>query len=185
MLPTSAKRRVAYTPPWREEEDPKPVYTLRTPTVEDRAEFNMALAERKAFYVTRSQFCGEARKAVEALDPGNKADLLALLDRVAEIPEGAAIEGDDADQMGGLEDALIESWPAYARLVNANRRWGAFMPVIAARMFLVGWKHGPDGTDRIGTLTDDDRMAIPPADMMAIGWKAVSLMTVSVEQKNA
>jgi hypothetical protein len=184
MLPTSSKRRISFTPPWREEEENKPIYTLRVPTIEDRAQFNSELADRKAYFVTRGQFCAEARRAVEAMDPPNKDDLLALLERISSVPDNETIPEADGEQMAALEDVLTDQWPAYKRMASAAGRWTQFMPVLAARMFLVGWKNGPDGKDRIGTLSDEDRMLIPNAELISIGWKAVSLMTVTAEQKN-
>ncbi len=182
MLPVSAKRRVAFTPPWREQEEPKPVYFLRVPTVEDKAEFNCALLERRARFVGRAEFCAEMRRAVEVLEPANAGELLAMIERAVQVPDLEPLPADDKPVMDELEAMLQELWPAYARLVSANTRWYQFMPVLAARLFLTGWQNGPDGQARTG-LDDAARSMLPPDDLMAIGLKAFSLMRVGKDQE--
>jgi hypothetical protein len=184
MLPISSKRRVAFTPAGREAEEPKPVYFLRVPTIEDKVEYGLALANpRPAGLVTRSQFCAEARKVIAALAPGNMGELMELLDRVAEVEDIKPIEGVDAEQFGSLEEWLMANHEPYAKLVERNQRFWALAPVLAAKMFLVGWTSGPDGQDRVASAIDDDaRNMIPEPDLRAIGWKAWQMMHVSEAQ---
>lgn len=184
MLPVSTKRRIPFTPAWREAEEPKPVYHLRIPTTDDRTEFNCALGERRARVVFRAEFMAEARKAIAEIEPPNTAAIMALIERVAAVAEPAPLSDADAAAIGEVEDVLAEVWPPYARLLSANTRWNAFMPTLAARMFLVGWQNGPDGTDRVaGSLDEDARMAIPQADLVAIGLKCFEMLTLTGAQR--
>jgi hypothetical protein len=183
MLPLSAKRRIAFTPEWREQEEPKPIYFLRVPTIEDRTEFGCQLLEKRARLVLRAEFVAEARRAIAAIEPDNAGDISALLDRVKAVVEPDPLPDEDAVQLAALESVLVEQWPPYARLVAANTRWSEYMPTLACRMFLTGWQNGPDGQDRAsGGLDDAARMLIPRLDMVAIGLKAFQLMTLSEAQ---
>ena len=184
MVILTAKGFERFTP-----EGSSVTYLIRIPTLGTKASFRRHCVAAGIQIWPKRELCRRAAITLRDVNPDN---LDSLLDLVAEV-EAAAEDGAD------LAEATLTAWteisqqlrrfdPGFAGLVADNQHWTQLAPVIAARCFLAGWegidlafKRGIDGL-----VPEDLLERIPEADLIAIGWRALQLMTpTGAQEKNS
>jgi len=165
------------------------VYLIRIPTLGLKASFRRHCVAAGIQIWPKRELC---RRAAITLREANPDNLDSLLDLVAEV-EAAAEDGADLGEATltawtGLSQELRRFDPGFAGLVADNQHWTQLAPIIAARFFLAGWegidlafKRGIDGL-----VPEDLLELLPEADLTAIGWRALQLMTpTGAQEKNS
>lgn len=212
MLPISARDVIDFTPPGLDGQPDAPVYRIAVPTILSRAAFRRELQAEGAVWHDDAALGRALRDALPALFDEEQAQALsATLDRfeaerarledaakdkaammtagepVAEPTEeeAKAVQAFRAlaDQVAELEAAARQAHPPFARILAERAHYLSLAPLLAARMFLAGWKNVATPFKRLsGRATDDCLMRIPEDHLTMIGWKVMSLFRPSEAQ---
>lgn len=188
MLPISPATPLRVIPSAETLGDGAPVYLVRPATRRDRINFHAAMLEAGIQYQDDAKLRTTLREAVKALGDTDADALLALIDSVdALVAAGEPVPDDMRAHLNELEEAAIEGWPAYARVIAGRTRWHMTAPLIAAARFLVGWERVDLPFRRVGGQVPDDLLdRLPEDDVRAIGQAALATFGVAeAERKNS
>lgn len=208
QLPVSARVPDRFTPSVAAGEDNPPVYIIAIPTVMAKAQWQRRLAQTGASYASDAALIEALRDGIAAVvAEDQRAELNAILDRREELtaeiiamppPE----EGDDtkADlraaasaelaevlkRVAEIERVISRAYEPYRNMVADRGYWMTVAPVLAARHFLAGWENVPVRfrRDSDGLVSQDALDDLPEGHLMAIGWRAITLMNAGTVAKN-
>lgn len=188
-LPVSPAEAFRYTPPTYPEGQDGPVYLLKVGSLTERAAFRRELLALGADYPGDAALYAEMRRCVEALEPENAADLLALIDRAENEPKdggdvATALLDAERRSVAELERILVQNFPAYADLVARRSFYMEVLPIVAARMFLLGVEEAGFSLTRRGPVMPDTELRkVPPADLEFIGYRIHALLFPQRDQE--
>lgn len=181
MLPTDTSEIERFIP-----ESSSVTYLIATPSVMERARFKRDLVAAGATFHDDAALLAALRDDLRAVHPANLDHLLELLDQFealadtdADPPLAAAVA--DIERLGRVAAGR------YAALLGERAFFNDVLPIIAARLFLVGW----EGTDtpfaRANGLTADRTLGlIPEATLRQIGARAFARMVLTGDlEKNS
>lgn len=164
-------------------EPDRPVYILAVPDLLQRAGFRREVRRTGADYPGEAALYKALRADLTVLAPANLDTLLQLVDEVEAATRGGPAAPPEALEM--LEGAMGVARALGGRFaaVEADRGfWMSVAPLIACRMFLLGWENRQSPFQRTGGRTADQCLrTLPEADLTAVGNKIMSLMTVGEE----
>ena len=149
MTPTSAKGLHRFTPDGVKSLPSPPVYLLQIPTRTLRHIYDRELISAGVTHYGIMGLYARAREVVAKLDIDNRADILAIIDRLTTqaMPDGDARDTDVAqlvsDQMDwrGIDMMVRKVDPQMRQMVADNRFYMNMAPVIATRVFVAGWEN--------------------------------------------
>lgn len=210
MVATSSKTLDRFTPETAKGDPNPPVYLISIPTPIGRAQFHRTMTSLGARYWQRDGLIELARVSIQDTAPDNADSLLTVLEEFQRsTPEpdlsdeelAALTDQEKKDRDSRVERllSLARGWvelvgvlqrsdPAFAQAIADNQFWVEVAPLIAASHFLVDAensaakvKRGKDGIVPESQLTE-----LPEGHAVAIGGRALSLMTVTEsERKNS
>lgn len=166
---------IPFTPTGAEDELPKPVYHVRSPSVYDRARYSRELVAKGVSYPTEREFRREMRVSIKKY--------------VAEDQVEAALAIVDADEKGEpsdireLEGQIRAISPEYSRLLANRAYYSQIAPILAVQMFLVKADHVPQLTRKDSMLTEESLEHIPHAHLEELGGFIQGLMMLTHEQR--
>lgn len=175
MLPISAKDVHRLQP----DGEAGPTYLIKTPSFLERAAWRREVASAGARYPGDAALFQALKDDLKAVGPENLSELLARVDEVATMDR----EERTADVMQAITpviDMVRRLGGDYARLEAERSHWVEIAPYVAAQRFLVGVEGGEvpvkptQGGLDVATLA-----ALPQDHVLACGWRAVDLMTLS------
>jgi hypothetical protein len=187
-LPISPRDPVAFTPFSYDGKDNPPVYLVSPATRRQRIAFRRALTAAGARYPSDLALMAALREGIAALLPAAElGPLLALIDGAEAITKaGEILDPAARANLEEIERAVAESDPRYRALLADRSAWLEIAPLTAASMFLVGRAGEAPLPRRGGIVPDEVLEALPEADIDAIGFKALALMSPTKdEEKNS
>ncbi len=188
MLPTSTKTVERYTPPHLAERDPAPVFLIRTASYLERANWRRQVTAAGATFPGESAFFEALREGVRLLDPANKDALIEDIDAFEAMPREQRSEDRElAARIAEVSRHVRTFHGPFAALEGDHQYWMEVAPLIAARLFLLGWEN-VDGefVRKNGVTTDETLAQLEDDDLRTIGWHAIGLMHVSkAQEKNS
>ncbi len=181
MLPLTKKDIISFTPSSYENKSKAPVYLIGIPTLAGRANYRRKLKEEGLSYLTDEALLAVLRDGVTiAVEDHQQPEILAIIDEfesAEEKPEELVKKIQD------IETQIQPIYPPYAKAVADREYYLSLMPIIAAQCFLQGIENGVKYEARNGLVTESCLESIPENDLIAIGWKAVSVLSPSKEQE--
>lgn len=147
--------------------DPGVCYRLKVPSVFDRIEYEAALAERGAQFVTAEELGRVMREGVkEVIAEDQIADCLAILDRyddaISAVTEGGQLPADFlelAENFERIGEQLLvnENYPPYGRLQGRKSRAASLGTALRVQCFCLGaeGEGAPKLIYQSGALTQD------------------------------
>lgn len=178
QLPISRTDIDRFTPPGS-----TAVYLLATPTLMQRAAFKRDLVSLGATMHDRPALLAALRADLRAAAPYN-------LDQLIEVLDGYEAAPDEADSATKAEvDGMMRLARAYAgeyaQRLGDNAHFNDVLPIVACKHFLVGWEGVTDADGKPAPFarvnnqtTDATLMAIPAAELVAVGMRAFLRMVV-------
>lgn len=153
----------------------------------ERAEWHRQVRAAGAQSVADRMLLDALRVAVQAEEDAGTfsaavADAARLdLDRFGEQPL-AILNAEDMAAYNDMARFMIHRHPRFAALHSDRLHWNDIAPVIAARMFVVGWE-GVDGAfeRKHGFTSDATLKRLGLVAMEQAGWQAITLMHVPEE----
>ncbi len=187
----STKETVRFSPSG-EEDGPSehPItYSLRVPTVYDRARLRRACLARGARHWSDLEMMAVLEAGVRALlkdeaDGELRESFLADIEAyTAHLVTGDEVPPELKARIAEIEAAVARGYGPYAERVADRTYWADILPLEAARLFVVGWQ-GLDGTCETGPdgLTDAALDHIPRPHLTPLGLKALSLFGPSQDE---
>ena len=181
-LPLSTKHRVEFTPAWYAPDDPaRPVYLLKVPDVIEETRWQEEIGRQTGPTADQEMIARALRKFVREKYEGDPSGWLELIDRALAVTLGQAdapeeMPEDELLELAGLTALASAEDPAFRAMYASALSWGRWSRPIAVQMFLMGWKNGPDGQDRVGPLDAGLLRRIPARDRGAIGSEIIRLI---------
>jgi hypothetical protein len=169
MPVVSALDTVAFTPPGC----PR-TYHLSPLSYRERARLQRMIREVAGEPPDRSLMLGVLRECLTELAPANLDEAIATVDAAEAGPDDRPAQA----RLAVLERA-VQSVPAYADLLNAQRRYAEERPLVAVRLALRGWAGTglpPFHRDADGTVPEALLEALPAAEFDAIAQQAMLLI---------
>lgn len=151
-------------------------YSIAPLTYLERQAYRADMTRRCGPMPTQAMMLAALRTAVREAAPGNAAELLAIIAAYEETPDDEACRA----RLAAIE-AVALAVPVYAEQRSLQERHLGMIPYIAAQHALRGWSGEglpPFRRDR-GIVPDDLMEVLPEDDLLAIGWRAFSLMQPS------
>ncbi len=194
----STKETVRFSPSGEERgpSEDRITYSLRVPTVYDRARLRRACLARGARHWSDVEMMAVLENGVRELLSGEVdgelrdqflADIETYTAHLAagdlpspERSSGFANAGDPPpelkDRIAEIEAAVARGYGPYAERVADRTYWADILPIEAVRLFVVGWE-GLDSTCALGPegLTEVALGHIPRSHLTPLGFKALSL----------
>ncbi|MFC5358261.1 hypothetical protein [Azospirillum himalayense] len=173
--------------------EPQPVFRLGVASHFQRAAFRRDLTASGATYPGEAALSKAMREAIDAANPVNRDELLALIDEFDAANPGDIVDPDalnDLETIVRIARAMGGRFPA---LEGDRIYWLDVAPIIACRHFLLGWEgvKTEDGTDapfdrRGGLTTDETLQHLEENDLKAVGYKIMTLMRpTKAQEKNS
>ncbi|WP_156680067.1 hypothetical protein [Sphingomonas profundi] len=181
MIAMSTSQPIRWTPPWREQEEPKPVYLLRAPSVTEREILEGELSgEHRAGIVygfqLRAAFAAGIDSLIGETAPDDAARLKELSAQQAALKDGESLADDEIALLEAAEAVLIEHYPAYRSLIAQQQRREALAPIVAFQKWCVGVENldVPFARDWSG-VKPEAMAAIDPLELRVAGRTAYNL----------
>jgi len=201
MLPISTQDVLRFTPLDAQNQDKPPVYMIGVPKQLERAAWRRDVRAQGATYPSELDRLTLMKKGVEEMArPEQKPELLAVIAEAIAAREEqprAVIEDPPKLQRIGeilhqnyppyaelLGEILHQNYPPYAELLGERDYWLSVAPIMAARRFLQGWENVDLPFERqFGLVPEALIEFIAEAHVAAIGWQAITRMTLSKERE--
>lgn len=185
MIPVTSKDLIPFTPESAQEEEPKPVYYLKTPNVAEKALFRRELMAQGAHPVSDERVYHELRKKIPEFITGDDVPaVLACIDEVQALKPGEKLGEDSQKLLEVVEGMVIERDPEYARLIAARSYFFSMIQITGVSMFCVKWDNLPTPCERKGgRLTEESLEAIPQRHLLEIGNEVFRRMSVGREER--
>jgi hypothetical protein len=181
MIALSTSKPVRFTPSWLDGQDGAPVFLIRPGSVIERGELESDLASHpfnagKVYPWDMANVAGDAARAL--LSGEDLATVLEALGHLRGGQEMAALDADTRQLLIGIDGALMDAWPEYAALRKREARRTEFLPLLAAKRFLVGWEglEAEFSADKDGKASDAALRALGPVFLPAVGMEAYRLL---------
>jgi hypothetical protein len=178
------------TPPWREAEQPCPVYLARIATLDERTLFEAELAAPpwNAGKVYDFQLMEQLRAFVDSLYPDEGEDRARILEVLhLALASPAAMDEAGRQLLLHLEEAASQQWAGYAALRGARARRAAIVGPRALRRFLTGWEgvDAPFQRGGDGLPTDETLRQIPEHERVWLGAMISNALFLQEPEKKA
>lgn len=162
-----------------------PVYLLRVPQHRDRKAFRAALIRAGARPVSQAEVLEGLRAAIKgAAAPDQVAALLEIVDQFEAAGRDGRADESLARDVAEIERVMRRAWPPYAALLGDQTEYLQVAPLVAAKLFLIGWENVAAPFKRVGGEVPDAVLeAIEERDLDEIGWRAFALMHPSKDQE--
>lgn len=186
MIALSTSEPVRFTPAWLAGRDGAPVFMIRPGTLTERSQLEADLASHpyNAGRVYSWDMADVATDAARALLQGE--DLAQVLEALAALrgSAGGEVPLEHRQLLIGIDGALMEAWPEYAELRAREARRTEFLPLVAAKRFLVGWEglDTPFTTDKAGKASDDALRALGALFLPAVGMECYRLLYAEAQR---
>lgn len=183
LAATKAKKKRAKIEKALEAFDDPPTYLIEIPGVFSKAQFHRACIAIGAQYDKDQKLFEVLRRGiVEVVEDHGHAECLELVDQ---FEATAAADRDDeleAD-MERLEFRISENYQHLAEIHARRTYYMEVAPIIAAQMFLLGWKNVEvDFKRRNGKVPIDRIESLPAGHAYQVGIRAMGLMHVTADQ---
>lgn len=186
MTPLSAKALMPFTPV-----EGGPTYMLAVPTMMQRAAYRRDVQATGARYVQDADMLEILREGIRAVvEDDAQPALLEIIDSYESISTDPAKLLEDkallAD-IAAIEAKIGKHYPDYAEAQADRTFWLGVAPYVAFRHFVRSW----DGLDatyeaRAGKVTEACMELVPEDDIVAVGWKLLTLMNpTKADAKNS
>lgn len=183
MIPISAKERIFYTPEHYEGAEDAPVYELAVPTVAGKALWHREINTLGARSRSQAEMIELVRQGVRDLYPaegqGGALETVAAYEAAGDAPDEAL-----GDRFVAIEEIVARDYEPYRTAIADRGYFLEMLPLIAADLFLVGVTGRDDGIVlENGRPTAESLNKLPHRDLIAVGYKAVAMMSPDAETK--
>ena len=186
MLPISTQDVTRFIPLDAQNQDKPPVYMIGVPKQLERAAWRRDVRAQGATYPSELDRLTLMKKGVEEMArPEQKPELLAVIaEAIAAREEQPRAVIEDPPKLQRIGEILRQNYPPYAELLGERDYWLSVAPIMAARRFLQGWENVDLPFERQFGLVPEALMEfIAEAHVAAIGWQAITRMTLSKERE--
>jgi len=163
-----------------------PVYHIKVPDISDRARLMREVTALGATYPSDYELKEALLASVnEIIDEDQRPELIELIELVAE--GSPHLTKDDQLKYREFERQIRGFSPEYSRLLADRVYFNQIQPIAACRLFLAAVENTklPLKKER-GLVSDGFLKSLPHSHVSQIGWKAISLMTVTPDlEKNS
>lgn len=148
-------------------------YHIAPLTYLERQNYRADMTRRCGPMPSQAVMLSALRAAIREASPGNAGDLLAVVEAYEAEPENEDLKA----RISALE-AVALAVPVYAEQRALQERHLGMIPLVAAQHALRGWEGErlPPFRRERGVVPEDLIELLPEDELLAVGWKAFSLM---------
>jgi hypothetical protein len=183
MLPLTSKELIRFIPSYYDLNDQTaPTYLIGAPTIAGRASFRRSLTSEGLRYPDDKEMVEALKIGIEeVVEEAQQPELLKIIAKYqAATKPSTKLQND----MFEIEKTIGASSPTYANLSAERGYYLSMAPLLATRQFLKGIENSQvEYNAKSGMVNIETLDNIPEVHIIEIGWKVISLMSISAEQR--